>query len=141
MSRKAVLAVIAMLCLALPALAQKITVTGTVVDSTGEPLIGASVVEQGTTNGTATDIDGNYTINVAGNATLVFSYVGCNTQEVAVNGRNRIDVTMEENSVMLKEVVAIGYGVVKKSDATGSVSVIRPDDVEAATAKSVQDLL
>ncbi|MCF0219629.1 MAG: TonB-dependent receptor [Muribaculaceae bacterium] len=141
MSRKAFMVVLAVVCLALPALAQKITVKGTVVDSTGEPLIGATVLAKGTTMGTSTDIDGNFAIEVPANATLTFSYVGCNPQEVAVDGRTNIDVTMSENSVILKEVVAIGYGVVKKSDATGSVAVIRPDDVEAATAKSVQDLL
>ncbi len=141
MSRKAWLALAMMLCLAFPALAQKITVSGTVVDPTGEPLIGASVLVQGETMGTATDFDGNYTISAPANGTLTFSYVGYNTKEVAVNGQTRIDVTMEENSVMLGEVVAIGYGVVKKSDATGSVAVIKPDDIEAGLATSAQDLL
>jgi len=123
------------------ALAQKITVTGTVTDSTGEPLIGASVLAQGTTNGTATDIDGNYTLTVDAKGSLVFSYVGMDSQTVSVNGQTKIDVQLKENSVMLKEVVAIGYGVVKKSDATGSIAVIKPDDVEAGLAKSTQDLL
>lgn len=141
MSRKAWLVLIMALCLSFPALAQKITVTGTVVDPTGEPLIGASVLAQGTSNGTATDIDGNYSLEVNANGTLVFSYVGYETQSVAVNGRTKIDVTLQENTVMLKEVVAIGYGVVKKSDATGSVAVITPDDVEAGIATSTQDLL
>ena len=141
MSRKAWLALFMVLCLSFPALAQKITVSGTVVDPTGEPLIGASVLAQGTSNGTATDIDGNYQLDVDANGTLVFSYVGYDTQSVAVNGRTHIDVTMAENSVLLNEVVAIGYGVVKKSDATGSVAVIKPDDIEAGIATSTQDLL
>ncbi|MBD5186271.1 MAG: TonB-dependent receptor [Bacteroidales bacterium] len=141
MSRKAWLALTMVLCLSFPALAQKISVSGTVVDPSGEPLIGASVIAQGTSNGTATDIDGNYQLDVDANATLLFSYVGYDNQEVAVNGRTHIDVTMSENTVMLGEVVAIGYGVVKKSDATGSIAVIKPDDVEAGIATSTQDLL
>ena len=130
-----------LLCLSFPALAQKITVTGTVVDPVGEPLTGASIIAEGTTMGTAADIDGNYRIDVEPNAVLVVSYVGYDTQRVAVEGRNVINITLSENTVMLKEVVAIGYGVVKKSDATGSVAVVKPDDIEAGIATSTQDLL
>lgn len=121
--------------------AQTITVSGVVSDPSGEPLIGASILAQGTTVGTSTNIDGEYTINVAPDATLVVSYVGYDTQNVPVDGRTSINVTMQENSVMLKEVVAIGYGTVKKSDATGSVAVIKPDEIEAGLATSVQDML
>ena len=130
-----------LLCLSFPALAQKITVTGTVVDPVGEPLTGASIIAEGTTMGTAADIDGNYRIEVEPNAVLVVSYVGYDTQRIAVEGRNEINITLSENTVMLKEVVAIGYGVVKKSDATGSVAVVKPDDIEAGIATSTQDLL
>lgn len=130
-----------LLCLSFPALAQKITVTGTVVDPVGEPLTGASIIAEGTTMGTAADIDGNYRIDVEPNAVLVVSYVGYDTQRIAVEGRNVINITLSENTVMLKEVVAIGYGVVKKSDATGSVAVVKPDDIEAGIATSTQDLL
>ena len=130
-----------LLCLSFPALAQKITVTGTVVDPVGEPLTGASIIAEGTTMGTAADIDGNYRIEVEPNAVLVVSYVGYDTQRIAVEGRNVINITLSENTVMLKEVVAIGYGVVKKSDATGSVAVVKPDDIEAGIATSTQDLL
>ncbi len=121
--------------------AQTITVTGTVTDTTGEPLIGASVVAQGQNAATATDIDGNYTIKVNPNASLTFSYVGMNPQTIAVDGKNTLNVELSENSVMLGEVVAIGYGVVKKSDATGSVAMVKPDDVDAGMATSAQDLL
>ena len=141
MSRKAWLAIAMLLCLSFPALAQKITVTGTVVDPVGEPLTGASIIAEGTTMGTAADIDGNYRIDVEPNAVLVVSYVGYDTQRIAVEGRNVINITLSENTVMLKEVVAIGYGVVKKSDATGSVAVVKPDDIEAGIATSTQDLL
>lgn len=142
MGRKVWLVGLLTLCFAFPALAQKIAVTGTVVDNTGEPLIGASVQLEGNPAvGTSTDIDGNYRLEVPSNASLVFSYVGYTPKTVAVDGRNVINVTLSENSVMLGEVVAIGYGVVKKSDATGSVAVIKPDDIEAGIAVSTQDLL
>ncbi|MCM1520875.1 MAG: TonB-dependent receptor [Lachnoclostridium sp.] len=141
MSRKVWLALVMVLSLSFPALAQTITVTGTVVDPTGEPLIGASVLVQGESLGTATDFDGVYSIKAPADGTLTISYVGYTTQEIAINGRTTIDVTMEENSVVLGEVVAIGYGTVKKSDATGSVAVIKPDEVEMGLAKSAQDLL
>ena len=141
MSRKAWLVMFMALCLSFPALAQKITVTGTVTDPAGEPLIGASVMAAGSAVGTATDIDGRYSVSVEPTGSLTFSYVGFNTQSVSVDNRTIIDVTMSENSVVLDEVVAIGYGVVKKSDATGSVAMVKPDDIEAGLATSAQDLL
>ncbi|MDE6377198.1 MAG: SusC/RagA family TonB-linked outer membrane protein, partial [Duncaniella sp.] len=140
-SRRMWLAAILTLCFAFPALAQNITVSGTVVDPEGEPLIGASVIVQGQSMGTATDIDGQYTISAPANGTLVFSYVGYTTQEVPVDNRTTIDVYMAENSLVLNEVVAIGYGTVKKSDATGSVAVVKPDEIAAGLATSAQDLL
>ena len=139
-ARKFLFLMVGLLC-AIGATAQSITVRGTVVDPSGEPLIGASILAEGTSVGTATDIGGNYAINVNPDATLVFSYVGYDPQSVAVKGRTTIDVTMKENSLMLNEVVAIGYGVVKKSDATGSVAVVKPDEIEAGLATSVQDML
>ena len=141
MTRKGWFLAFVMLCLAFPAFAQKSAVTGTVVDPEGEPLIGASVLAEGTSEGVATDFDGNFSINVAPNAVLVVSYVGYDTQRVSVDGRKHIDITLKENSVMLNEVVAIGYGVVKKSDATGSVAVVKPDEIEAGLATSAQDML
>ncbi len=141
MSRKAWLSLVMVLCLSFPALAQKITVSGTVTDPTGEPLIGASVLAQGTSAGVATDIDGNYRLDVDANGTIVVSYVGYDTQTIAVAGRTTINVELKENSVVLQEVVAIGYGVVKKSDATGSVTMVKPDEIEAGLATSAQDLL
>jgi iron complex outermembrane receptor protein len=121
--------------------AQSITVSGTVTDPQGEPLIGASVLAEGTTTGASTDIDGNFTIKVASNGVLVVSYVGYDTQRVPVEGRSTVNVEMKENSVMLNEVVAIGYGTVKKQDATGSVAVVKPSEIEAGLATSVQDML
>ena len=141
MSRKAWLVALMVLCLSFPALAQKVTVTGTVIDPEGEPLIGASVLVKGETMGTATDFDGHYTIQAPADGILVFSYVGYETQEIAVAGRTVIDVKMVENSVLLGEVVAIGYGTVKKSDATGAVATVKPSEIEAGLATSAQDLL
>ena len=98
-------------------------VSGTVVDAQGEPVIGASVVVKGTSTGTVTDFDGNFTIqNVPQNATLVFSYVGYRTQNIAVGGKSQFNVTLEEDKQLLDEVVVVGYGVQRKSDVTGALT-------------------
>ena len=102
--------------------AQNVAVTGTVTDKTGETVIGASVVEKGNAgNGTITDIDGNFSLNVPANATLVFSYVGMKSQEIALKGKTKVDIVMEDDAQALEEVVVIGYGTVQKKDLTGSV--------------------
>ena len=104
---------------------QKSQVTGRIVDSNGEPLIGVSVVEKGNkSNGSVTNVDGEYTVNVPAKATLVVSYVGYKTQEVAVGGKRNVNVTLAEDAEMLNDVVVIGYGVVKKADLAGSVAVM-----------------
>lgn len=130
-----------MLVLTFPALAQKITVQGTVVDEMGEALIGASVLEKGTANGAATDFDGKFELSVNPQATLVVSYIGFDAMDVAVNGQTTLHIVMKENATLLAETVVIGYGQVKKSDATGSVAMVMPDEVEAGLATSAQDLL
>ena len=114
--------------------AQNISVTGTVTDKNGEALIGVSVTVKGTAQGTATDIDGSYALNVAGNTTLQFSYVGYLSQEVAVGGKNRIDVTLEEDVKALEEVVVIGYGTQRREAVTGSVASIGGDAMRAVQA-------
>ncbi len=102
--------------------AQNKTVSGTVVDGTGESVIGASVLVKGTTNGVITDIDGNFTLNdVPANGTIQVSYVGYKTQDVSVTGKTVIKVTLQEDTEMLDEVVVVGYGVMKKSDVTGAL--------------------
>jgi TonB-dependent starch-binding outer membrane protein SusC len=104
---------------------QNAQVSGRVVDATGEPLIGVSVVEKGNrTNGTVTDVDGNFSLRVAPKASLVVSYVGYKAQEVSVAGKNHVSVTLEEDAEMLNDVVVIGYGTVKKADLAGSVAVM-----------------
>ena len=112
------------LLLSLSAFAQQITVKGHVVDATGEPVIGASVIEGKSTNGTITDIDGNFSLNVSANSTLTISFVGYKTQTVSVNGKTALKVTLQEDTEVLDEVVVVGYGTMKKSDLTGAVSSV-----------------
>ena len=109
---------------------QDITISGTVTDQNGMPLPGANVLVKGTTNGTQTDFDGNYTINADSNATLVFSYIGFARQEVAVNGQTTVNVTMTEDASQLSEVVVTGYTAQTRGDITGSVASV---DISEAT--------
>ncbi len=106
------------------------TVTGTVIDEAGQPLPGANVIEKGTTNGTQTDFDGNFSLNVAEGATLVFSYVGFRTQEAAVNGQSVVNVTLAEDAAALDEVIVTGYSTQTRGDLTGSVGSV---DISEAT--------
>lgn len=122
--------------------AQNVTVKGLVKDKTGETLIGASVVEKGNAgNGTITDIDGNFTIQVPSDATLVFSYVGMRTLEVAVKGKRQMDVTMEDDTQSLEEVVVIGYGSIKKKDLTGSVATVNSEALVAVPVANAAEAL
>lgn len=110
--------------------AQQIAVQGVVKDQTGETVIGASVMEKGTTNGTITGIDGDFSLNMSSNGTLVVSFVGYKTQEVQVKGQKQLQVVLSEDAEMLDEVVVIGYGTMKKSDLTGAVSSIGNKDIK-----------
>ncbi|WP_373495977.1 SusC/RagA family TonB-linked outer membrane protein [Aquiflexum sp.] len=118
-----------------------ITITGRVVDDKGDPLPGASVSVVGTTTGTVTDIDGNYTILVPEGATLIFSYIGFESMRVAVDNRSQINVTLNPDMSSLDEVVVIGYGTVKKSDLTGSVSQIKSETISAVTTPRLDQAL
>lgn len=110
--------------ISLCAVAQNITVSGTVYDTNGEPLVGVTILVQGTSVGTVTDMDGNFTLtNVDPNATLEASYVGMTTQTVAVDGRTSLNITLEEDAEILEELVVIGYQTIRKADLTGAVSV------------------
>lgn len=119
--------------------AQSLTVSGTVKDTTGEPVIGATVVVLGEANkGATTDLDGNFTIQaVPSSATLRITFVGMKPQEVAVNGRSHIDIVLREDSELLDEVVVVGYGTQKKANLTGSVSSV---DTKALEARPVQNV-
>ena len=113
------------------------TISGVVSDANG-PLPGASVVVKGTTNGTQTDFDGNYTLSgVANNAVLIFSYIGFKTQEVAVNGQSTISVTLEEDASQLEEVVVVGYGTQKKATLTGSVATVGGEALEKSSSPNL----
>ena len=122
--------------------AQTITVKGNVKDTTGELIIGASVVEKGnTTNGTITDLDGNYSIKVPSKATLTISYIGMKTQDIAVKGQSQINVTLSDDTQALDEVVVIGYGTVAKKDLTGSVSSVSAKQIAAIPVSSASEAL
>ncbi len=122
-------------------LAQTIQLTGLVTDAANEPIIGASVVEKGTTNGVITDFDGNFALSVSPKATIIISYVGYATQEVPVNGKTNIRVTLKEDTEMLDEVVVVGYGTMKKSDMTGAISSVDVDDLVKRTTTNPAEAL
>ena len=138
---RSVLVVVLTFVIGLNVNAQKISVTGVVKDATGETVIGASVLEKGTTNGITTNFNGEFTLSVPSNATLVVSYVGFKKQEVQVAGQKNLVITMEEDAQVLGEVVAIGYATVKKGDATGSVSAIKPDKLNKGLTTNAQDMI
>lgn len=102
-------------------------IKGTVVDATGMPVIGANVMVKGSTNGTITDMDGNFSLEVDNNATLVVSYIGFANQEISVGTQTNLSITMKEDAEALDELVVVGYGVQKKSNITGSVASVKPD--------------
>lgn len=126
----------------LPAWAQEMTVHGKVTDArTGESLPGVSIMIQGTYNGTTTDIDGLYTLNVQRGDVLNFSFIGYKPQSITITDRTTIDVALSEDLQELQEVVVIGYGQVRKNDATGSVVSITANDFNPGVMSSPQDLL
>jgi TonB-linked SusC/RagA family outer membrane protein len=120
---------------------QNITVTGVVKGADGESLPSVSVTPEGATAGTATDMDGKYSIEVAKNATLVFASMGLKTQLIPVDGRTEIDVVLNEDSEMLDDVVVIGYGTIKKSHLTGSVSKVKNEKLDQIPVARVDDAL
>lgn len=118
----------------------QLTVTGNVQSTTGEPLIGVNVVEKGTTNGTVTDLDGNYTLRVAKGKTLVFSYIGFLSQEVVVNNA-KVNVTMKEDTETLDEVVVIGYGSMARKDVTSSITSVKADQLNVGVYSDAASML
>ena len=121
---------------------QSVTVKGVVTDKTGMPIIGANVIEKGTTNCIITDFDGNYTLDVAnGNAVLVFSYIGYKTQEIVVGNQKTIDVVLAEDTEMMDEVVVIGYGTQKKGDVTSAVSSVKAEDFTVGKIGDASELI
>ncbi len=128
--------------LAITASAQSKSVSGTVVDKTGEPVIGASVVVKGTTNGTITDFDGNFSLQgVPNNGTIQISFVGYKTQDISVAGKSTVKVTLVEDTEMLDEVVVVGYGVQKKSDVTGAMASVGAEQLAARPVNNAFEAL
>ena len=120
----------------------QVTVTGTVIEENGDPIIGATVLEKGTTTGTATDLDGNFTIKVKdANATLKFSYVGFEPVEIALKGRTNIEVTMSEALTNLNELVVVGYGTMKKSDLAGASTSLGQDALKGSVITNLDQSL
>lgn len=117
------------------------SITGTIIDETGEPMIGVSVLVQGTTTGTVTDLDGKFTLEVPANATLVISYIGYKTQNVKVGSQNTFAIKMESDNEVLDEVVVVGYGVVKKRDLTGSVSSVKAGDIQKTASSNAMQAM
>jgi TonB-linked SusC/RagA family outer membrane protein len=117
------------------------TVSGTVLDESGEPLIGVSVLVQGTTHGTVTDMDGKFSLDVPSNAVLEVSYIGYQTQKVKVAGQRALSIVMKSDNKVLDEVVVVGYGTVKKRDLTGAVASMKNADVVIAPTNNVMEAL
>ena len=139
--KKAVLALLIFMC-SYAVFAQGLQVKGVVTSADdGQPIPGVSVVAKGTTNGTITDIDGNYSLNVAGSSTLVYSFIGLTSQEIAVNNRNTINVVLSTTSENIDEVVVVGYGTQKKSVITGAISSVKAKDLEKVAPGRIDQAL
>lgn len=131
-----------MLFVCLTASAQRISISGVVKEAAnGEPIIGANVMEVGTTNGTMTNIEGRFTLSVNPDAKIEIKFLGFQTQQLSVSGQTSFTVLLEEDAILLGEVVAIGYGTVKKEDATGSIVAMRPDEMNKGLTTNAQDML
>ena len=116
-------------------------ITGVIKDNHGEPIIGCNIMEKGTSNGTITSVDGDFSLNVAEKAVLQVSYIGYLTQEIPVQDKQNITVILQEDAQILDEVVVVGYGLAKKSDLTGSISQVKAESMQNYTPSSVSDLL
>ena len=128
--------------LAIGAYAQSKTVSGTVIDQTGEPVIGANVLVKGTTNGVITDLDGKFTLtNVPEKGTISISFIGYKDQEISVSGKTNLQVTLQEDNAMLDEVVVVGYGVQKKSDVTGAMARVGSEELNVKPVSNAFEAL
>ncbi len=139
--RVLILAFVLFLWIVPEALAQNVTVSGKITDSNGEGIPGATIVEKGTQNGVITDFDGNYTIAVPPNAVLVISFVGFQTQEIAVGNQSQINIVLQEDVAELAEIVVVGYGSVEKQDVTGVVSSVDEKEFNKGVIGSPDKLL
>jgi len=139
---RAFVAVLAMFVFGMTANAQQISVSGTVKDAkTGEPILGASILEKGTSKGVITNYDGTFIISVPAKSTLIVRYLGYQTVEVPASAKSNLVIQLNEDAISLGEVVAIGYATVKKNDATGSVTAIKPDKLNKGLTTNAQDMI
>ncbi|MFA7584516.1 MAG: TonB-dependent receptor plug domain-containing protein, partial [Proteiniphilum sp.] len=116
-------------------------ITGRILDEKGEPVIGANIVEKGTTNGTVTDVEGNFTLNVEENAAIHVSYIGYLPQDITSAGKNSLHVVLLEDMTTLDEIVVVGYGTMRKRDLTGSVSSIKSEDIQRSPVTSLDQAI
>ena len=137
---RSLLVLLTLICFSAASYAQK-TVTGTVVDEQGQTLPGVNVMEKGTTNGTITDIDGKYSLNVGSNSTLEFSYIGYENVEINVSNGTTFNVTLTEDTKQIDEVVVVGYGTMKKSDVSGSSITVGADDIAGFVGSGIDQAL
>lgn len=119
----------------------QIKISGKIVDQNNDPMIGVSVLEKGTSNGTITDFDGNYVLPLKRAATILYSYIGYISQERQVTAAGEHNITLKEDTKTLEEVVVVGYGVQKKSSVTGAISQVKPEDMENRTVNNAQQAL
>ena len=136
------LLIILLTSLSVQVFAQDVRITGTVIGETDKfPIIGANVLVKGTTIGTITDVDGKFSLDVPQNATLVVSYIGCQTQEIKVTGAKTLNITMKDDAIGLEDVVVIGYGSQKKSDLTGGIVAVGEEKLQMVTTNNLLDKL
>ena len=119
---------------------KKKKISGQIVDTYGLAVIGANVVEKGTTNGTITDVDGNFSLEVDENSTLVVSYIGYTPQEIIVANKSNFSIKLKEDTEVLDEVVVVGYGTQKKAHLTGAIATVPMDDMEQRRKRILQEL-
>lgn len=129
------------LSLCLASFAQQVQVTGTVKDNAGNPVAGATILVEGTTNGTTSNVDGSYSISAASDATLLVSFIGYQSQKHAIAGKTRIDIVLKEDSQAIDDVIVVAFGTAKKEAFTGSAAVIKSDDIAKSQQSNVAQAL
>ena len=134
---RVILSILIGLFLSCNVFAQDVTIKGNVKDAKGEPIIGASILEKGTTNGTVTDFDGNFMLSAPKGSTIGISYIGYKSQDIINQGQSNLIVVLKEDTEVLDEVVVVGYGTMKKSDLTGAVSSVGVKDIKDSPVANI----
>ena len=141
MVRKLVLSLVAVLAVSFMALAQNKQVSGTVTDSHGAPVVGATVMVDGTNQGTTTGVDGKFTVSAPANGSLTVSFIGYEEQTVAIAGKTNVSVSLKEDTHAIDDVIVVAFGTAKKDAFTGSAKVIKADDIIKTQSSNVSDAL